>query len=147
MSASALKHSGAFLRVAQFDRRYAGPHAHQPFDLFRKLGQGMGAGYFTVAGSSAVATPAAAIDVSSLDGLVDTFFAGGLNGPLQLAGALFLFVSAGRCLIRFAGLLVVLAAYALHAQGVEPGDVITFLSHFAQRMAAAIEAFRSAPVS
>lgn len=147
MPASVLKHSGAFFRVAQFDRRYAGPHTHRPFDLFRKLGQGMGAGYFTVAGSSAVAAPAAPMDISSLDAVVDTFFAGGLNGPLQLAGALFLFMSAGRCLIRFAGLIAVVAAYALHAKGVELSDVATFLNQFAQRLSAAIEAFRSAKVS
>jgi hypothetical protein len=145
MAASALRRSGAFL--ASIDARHAGPHSHHPFAVFRKLGQGMGAGYFTVAGSSAVAAPAAPVDFSSLNGLADAFFSGGLNGPLQLAGAVFLFVSAGRCLVRFAGLILVIGAFILHAQGVSLNEVVAFASGFARRMSAAIEAFRAAPVS
>lgn len=147
MSASTLKRSG-FFSIAQIDRRYAGPHTHDPFQLFRKLGQGMGAGYFTVTGSSAVASPNfLTTDLTSFDALSNAFFSGALNGPLQLAGAVLLFMMAGRCLIRFAGVLIVLAAFGLHSQGVTLAEIATFISQFAQRMSAAIEAFRSAPVA
>jgi len=87
------------------------------------------------------------MDFSSLDGVIQTIFAGGLSGQMQIAAAAFLFLAAGRCVARFAGLVAAGIVILLYLQGVTAEDVLVFFQHFAQRIGAAAAAFQTAEVS
>ncbi len=81
-----------------------------------------------------------------MDGLVQTIFGGGLTGHMQIAAAAFLFIAAGQCIARFAGLVVAGIVILLYLQGVTMEDALVFAQHFAQRLGAAATAFQTAEV-
>lgn len=149
MASAALSKPAAFYDVVPVNQRYARPHTHRPFEVFRKLGQGAGAGLLALSGADTMLAGggAMAMDLTSLHGIAETLATGGFNGPLQILGALIIFIAAGRCIARFAGLLAIAAAFMLHMQGVGIGEVGSFAGDFVQRAAAAFDAFMAAPAA
>ncbi|GJL93287.1 hypothetical protein [Hyphococcus sp.] len=135
--------------------KYKLDHSHLTLDALRKFAQGAGSALLVFSGADSVTSSAAAssaaiqpmMDFSSLDGIVQTIFSGGLNGQMQIAAAIFLFIAAGQCIARFAGLLVAGVVIILYLQGVTAEDVLVFFQHFAQRLGAAATAFQTAEVS
>lgn len=101
-----------------------------------------GAGATSEAGSEAWTT----MDMASVDGIAQSFFDGPLNGPMQIAAAIALFLAAGRCPSRVAGLAAVAAFMTLHANGVTANDIASFLEHFYIRLSTAGAAFLNAEV-
>lgn len=115
----------------------------------RKFAHGAGSALLAFAGadsltSSARATPSGEIDLSTIDGLMQSFLSGGLAGPLQIAGAAFLFLAAGRCAARMLGLLAAAGVIVLYLQGVTVEDAAAFATRFGDRMIAAHTAFVAA---
>lgn len=147
MASAALSKPAAFYDVVPINQRYARPHTHRPFEVFRKFGQGAGAGLLGVSGADTMTASSGlgAIDFTSLNGIAEALATGGLNGQLQMLGALIIFLAAGRCIARFAGLVAIAAAVALHMQGVGLNDVGSFASDFMQRATAAFGAFTASP--
>ena len=68
-------------------------------------------------------------------------------GLAQIGAAAFIFLAAGQCVARFAGLIVAGLAIVLYYQGVTVEDVLTFGNNFAERLGAASNAFLTAEVS
>ncbi|MEE2692698.1 MAG: hypothetical protein VX640_14275 [Pseudomonadota bacterium] len=153
MPSTVLTRPAAFYDVVPIDQRYAGPHTHSPFEVFRKFGQGAGAAWLVLTGSDAMLSPAAAdaaepvVDFSSLNGIAESLATGGLTGPLQIIGAILIFLAAGRCIARFAGLIIMAGVFVLYTQGVTIGDIGSFAGDFMHRAAAAAQAFMSEPVA
>lgn len=128
------------------------PHAHGPFGVVRKAGQGAGAGLLVLSGAGALggadaaaAPTPALVDYGSLEGLVAGFISGAFNSPLQIAGAVLLFIAAGQCIARFFGLVAVMVGFWLYAQGVTIGDVAEFAVSLPARLSAAVDAFSNPP--
>ena len=119
------------------------PHSHGPFTVTRKMAQGAGAGMLILSGANGLsndgniivglaeairemAATSAAYDLSTADGVTEALLSGAFNTPLQIAGAAFVFLSAGQCIARFVGLAAVMLAFGLHKQGVTLDDMMTF---------------------
>ncbi len=131
------------------------PHDHGILTVARKMGQGAGAGLLVLSGAGALVTgdpaksgavadltaAASQYDLTTPTGMADALFAGQFNDPLQILGAIFVFLSAGQCIARFFGLAAVLSAFFLHSQGVTLAEVVDFLSFLPQRLEAAATAF------
>ena len=134
--------------------RYKLDHSHLTFAALRKFMQGAGSALLVFSGADAMTGPAVAsaartapiMDFTSLDGAIQTIFAGGLNGQMQIAAAVLLFIAAGQCIARFAGLVVAGIVILLYLQGVTLDDVLVFSQHFVQRLGAAATAFQNAEV-
>jgi len=130
-------------------------HSHLTFDALRKFAQGAGSALLVFSGADSITGTAAAstggvtpvMDFSSLDGIVQTIFSGALTGQMQIAAAIFLFIAAGQCIARFAGLVVAGIVMVLYLQGVTIEEVYVFFQHFAERISAAANAFQTAEVS
>lgn len=101
----------------------------------------------TESASAAASGAPQMVDFSSMEGLLQTMFAGGLSGPLQIIAAVFLFLAAGKCVSRFLGLAIGATVLFLYMQGVTLADAQSFLTHFVQRLSAAASAFQTAQVS
>lgn len=101
-----------------------------------------GAGATSEAGSDAWTT----IDVASVEGIAQSFLDGPLNGPMQITAAIALFLAAGKCPSRVAGVAAVAAFMTLHANGVTANDIASFLEHFYIRLSSAGAAFLNAEV-
>ncbi len=120
----------------------------------RKFAHGAGAALLAFAGADSLSDGASAaasgsppvVDFSTIDGAAQSLLAGGLSGPFQIVAAALLFLTAGRCIARFLGLVVVAAVLVLYMQGVTVESAWAFLEHFAQRLAAATSAFQTADV-
>ena len=147
MGAAASKRNAGFYDVMPVSRRYAKPHTHHPFEVFRKFGQGAGAAYLVMSGSGSMLEPAAgaALDLASLEGFAASLMSGAVAGPLQIVGAVVIFLLAGRCVARFLGLASVAAAFVLAAQGVTISEMADFAGGLGARLSAAAEAFAAAP--
>jgi hypothetical protein len=121
--------------------------------VLRRLAQGAGSGLLMFAGADSMTANAAspeqtlaAIDITSLDGIAQSVLAGTLTGPMQIIAAILLFVAAGKCVSRFAGLFLVAAVLFLHMQGVTLNEATSFLAQFSDRVGSAVTAFQSAQV-
>jgi hypothetical protein len=120
----------------------------------RKFAHGAGSALLVFAGADSLNTTAnaaqngapAQIDFTSVDGVLQSVLSGGLAGPLQIAGAAFLFFAAGKCMARLLGLLAVGAIVLLYMQGVTITDAWGFMARFAERLSAAQTAFMTAEV-
>ena len=130
------------------------PHAHGPFSVFRKTGQGAGAGLLGLAGAGAFggqsAPPAAAstpFDLSSIDSVFAALMSGAFNGPLQILGAVLIFAAAGRCIARMFGLGIVLLGFVAWQQGMRWDDLLPALQEFWARATAAYAAFMATPAA
>jgi hypothetical protein len=129
-------------------------HSHLTLNALRKFAQGAGSALLVFSGADSMTGTAAAstggvtpmMDFSTLDGIVQTIFSGGLSGQMQIAAAAFLFIAAGQCIARFAGLVVAGVVMILYLQGVTAEDVLVFFQHFAQRIGAAATAFQTVDV-
>jgi hypothetical protein len=129
------------------------PHPHGPFGVMRKVGHGAGAALLLLSGAGALGgaeaatlpTPAV-VDYSSIEGLTSGFLTGAFNSPLQIAGAVLLFIAAGQCVARFIGVIAVMAGFYFYSQGVTLADVFVFLGSFTHRLSAAVAAFSHPPV-
>ena len=153
---------------ARFDVRPASPsyraspfssdHSHAPFAVFRKFAQGAGAAYLIATGagnlgaapaiaaensSTAAASVAPVFDLTSLNGIAESLVTGGLTGPLQIAGAVLVFLAAGKCIARLVGLAAMFGVMFMYSQGVTTEEMFTFAGSFARRLSAAVEAFRA----
>tara|TARA_R110001606_G_scaffold132928_2_gene268925 strand:- start:228 stop:644 length:417 start_codon:yes stop_codon:yes gene_type:complete len=84
------------------------------------------------------------MELGSLEGLLQSIFGGPSHGPLQIAAAVAVFLSAGKCISRVARLAVVFAVLVLHSSGVTVEDAATFLKHFFFRLDSAAAAFLNA---
>jgi hypothetical protein len=134
--------------------RYKLDHSHLTLNALRKFAQGAGSALLVFSGADSMTGTAAAstggvtpmMDFSTLDGIVQTIFSGGLSGQMQIAAAAFLFIAAGQCIARFAGLVVAGVVMILYLQGVTAEDVLVFFQHFAQRIGAAATAFQTVDV-
>lgn len=147
MATAALKKNQGFYDVVPIDRRYTKPHTHHPFEVFRKFGQGAGAAYLMMTGSGSLIGAGAEriVDFTSLEGLARSLATGGVTGPLQILGAIVIFLMAGRCVARFLGLLTVGAAFVLYSQGVTLAEIASFAGEFGARFSAATDAFLATP--
>ncbi|MEQ8178081.1 MAG: hypothetical protein RIC52_09120 [Amphiplicatus sp.] len=151
MSTTVLHRAGPYYDVVPVNPRYANAGSGRMLNVIRKFGQGAGAAYLAFAGSSTMISPAQAgqappvIDFTSLNGIAESLATGGLNGPLQVIGALALFLAAGPCIARFIGLALFACAIFLYTQGVSIEDMGLFVGHLLERLSAAGEAFASAP--
>lgn len=120
----------------------------------RKFAQGAGSALLAFAGADSLTNGAAAaaggsppvLDFSSVAGMTQSLLAGGMSGPFQIVAAALLFLTAGRCVARFIGLVVVAAVLVLHTQGVTFENAWAFFENFAERLAAATSAFQTADV-
>ncbi len=133
------------------------PHSHGPLTVARKIAHGAGAGLLVLSGAGGlvggrggepagvmagpIGAPASPHDFTTINGVMEAFLAGAFNDPLQIIGAIFVFLSAGQCVARFFGLAAVIGAFVLHAQGVTTGDAATLLADFVRRLGAAGTAF------
>ena len=122
------------------------PHSHDPFSVVRKMIQGAGAGFLMLSGAGAIddgqeIVPTEMYDFTSADGLTEAFFAGAFNDPIQIAGAAFIFLAAGKCVARFFGLAAALAAFAAYTNGVSTGDIMAIFGSAGERLSAAATAF------
>jgi len=116
------------------------PHSHGPITVTRKIVQGAGAGLLTLSGvgglmrdgnlsegaADALKTMASTsntYDLSTIDGFTEALLAGAFNDPLQIAGAMIMFLSAGRCVARFVGFSAVMLAFGMKSQGITLEDV------------------------
>ncbi|WP_428408854.1 hypothetical protein [Hyphococcus sp.] len=132
--------------------RYSASHSHLTFPAFRKFIQGIGSAFLVFNGAGAITSPTAAAtpamaDFSSVEGILATLMQGEYAGLAQIGAAAFIFLAAGQCVARFAGLAVAAIAILLYHQGVTVEDVMTFTNHFADRLGAASDAFMTAEVS
>lgn len=128
------------------------PHSHGPFSVFRKTGQGAGAGVLGLSGAGAfgetqAAATAPPMDWSSLDGLANSLASGAFSGPLQLLAAALVFLAAGRCIARMLGLALVTAGFIAWREGVRLEDVTPILDSLWVRVSAAAAAFVNPPVA
>lgn len=152
MAISVLNRAGPYYDVVPVNPRYAKTHGHNSLNVFRKFGQGAAAAYLAFTGSSTMMSPAAAangqsapvVDFSSLNGIAESLATGGLNGQMQILGALALFLAAGPCVARFVGLLLFAGAIFLYTQGVSFEDMGLFAGQLLERFSAAGEAFAAA---
>lgn len=136
-------------------RPHTGARYARPVGAARKFAQGAGSALLVFAGadsmtanaSAAAAGAPAMVDFSSMEGLLQTMFAGSLSGPLQIIAATFLFLAAGRCVARFLGLAVGAVVLLLYMQGVTLAEVQTFVLNFMERLSAAASAFQTAEVA
>lgn len=148
MSTTVLHRAGPYYDVVPVNPQYGG--SGRMLNVFRKFGQGAGAAYLAFAGSSTMISPAQAgqappvIDFTSLNGIAESLATGGLNGPLQIVGALALFFAAGPCIARIAGLILFAGAIFLYTQGVTFEEMSLFAGQLLERFSAAGEAFASA---
>lgn len=131
--------------------RYSSPHSHLTFPALRKFIQGIGSALLVFNGAGAITSPAAAAtpamaDFSSVEGFLATLMQGEYAGLAQIGAAAFIFLAAGQCVARFAGLAAAAVAIFLYHQGVTLEDVFTFAGHFADRIGAASDAFMTAEV-
>ncbi len=130
------------------------PHSHGPLTVSRKVAHGAGAGLLVLSGAGGLldgegagaagvmAGPVASpYDFTTINGVMEAFLAGAFNDPLQIIGAIFVFLSAGQCVARFFGLAAVMGAFVLHAQGVTTADAATIFEDFLRRLSAAGAAF------
>ncbi|MAW79065.1 MAG: hypothetical protein CMI63_02420 [Parvularcula sp.] len=132
--------------------RYNSSHSHLTFPALRKFVQGIGSALLVFNGAGAITSPAAATtpavaDFSSIEGILATLMQGEYAGLAQIGAAAFIFLAAGQCVARFAGLIVAGLAIVLYYQGVTVEDVLTFGNNFAERLGAASNAFLTAEVS
>lgn len=129
------------------------PHSHGPFSVFRKTAQGAGAGLLGVSGAGAIQSDEAAaavapkMDWTSFDGLASGLATGAFNGQLQLAAAVLIFLAAGRCIARMAGLGLVIGGFLAYSQGMRWDDLTPLLQSFWLRLNAAVAAFMSPPAT
>lgn len=153
MLRSALAGSGSYYDVVPVSSRFA--HSHGGMPITRKFAQGGGSALLAFGGADTMTANAAAasagspvspIDLSSLEGIAGSIFSGALTGPMQIAAAVLLFVAAGKCISRFAGLFSVAGLYFLHQQGVSFGEAAHFVTNFTERAGAAVQAFQTAQV-
>ncbi len=105
-----------------------------------------GADSLTAATSAAQIDDASRINLTTIDGVAQSLLSGALAGPLQVAGAAFLFLAAGKCTARLLGLLAAGAAIFLYLQGVALSDVVAYVERFAARLSAAQTAFMTTDV-
>lgn len=132
--------------------RIGATHSHYTFAALRKFVQGVGSALLVFNGAGAITSPSAAAtpamaDFSSIEGMLATLMQGEYAGLAQIGAAAFIFLAAGQCIARFAGLAVAGVALFLYYQGVTMEDVLTFASHFTERLGAASNAFLTAEVS
>lgn len=123
-----------------------GPHRHTPVNMLRRTGQGAGAGFLLLSGANSFGEgrfldAVSNTDFTSFDGFSGALLNGSFNGPLALGAALFVFLTAGKCIARLVGLGAVLFLFYMHSRGVSIGDAGDFLGQIAARMSAAAEAF------
>lgn len=150
MSTTVLHRAGPYYDVVPVNPRYAKNHGHHPFSVFRKFGQGAAAAYLAFTGSSTMMSPAIegqapVIDFTSLNGIAESLATGGLNGQMQVLGALALFLAAGPCVARFVGLLLFAGAIFLYTQGVTFEQMGLVAGQLLERFSAAGAAFAAAP--
>jgi hypothetical protein len=130
----------------------ASSHPHGLRPVLTKFAQGGGTGLLAFAGADTMTANAAArnagepplVDLSSLDGIMGSVFNGGLTAPLQFAMAIMLFLLAGKCIARFAGLFIVAGLFFAHMQGVTLNEAAGFAMNFGERVAAGVSAFQNA---
>ena len=118
-------------------------------DTARKFAQGTGTALLALAGANNVAGATTAgvplmTDFTSVDGFTQAILEGRLTGPAQLIAGALLFLAAGKCTARLAGLLAGLALVYLYTQGHTVADGFDFAKDFTTRLSVAIDAFRHA---
>lgn len=131
-------------------RKTASPYPQDTVQTVRKFVHGVGSAMLVFTGAGAITNPAvgpAVADFSSLEGMFATLMQGDYAGLAQIAAAAFVFLAAGQCKARFAGLIAAGLAIVLYYQGVTMDDVMTFIGHFTERLGAASDAFLTAEVS
>lgn len=130
-------------------RRNVSPYPRMA-DTARKFIQGAGSAALIFNGAGSMTAPPAGglayADFSSLEGLTQSLLSGQLAGPAQMAAAILVFIAAGQCRARFIGFAVAALFLFLSLKGVTPEDARVFADHFAQRLAAAGNAFLTAEV-
>jgi hypothetical protein len=142
---------------------YAGPAQYQSggtryprsISAIRKFAHGAGSALLAFAGADSLADSAAAaaggappiVDFSSLDGIAQSLVNGGLSGPMQIMAAAFLFLTAGRCVARFLGLVAVTIVLVLYLKGATLEGAWSFIEQLAFRLDAARSAFLTADVA
>lgn len=119
-------------------------------DTARKFAHGAGTALLAYAGAGAVtgagAGALAAADFTSLNALTQAVLEGRLTGPTQLIAGAFLFLAAGRCTARLAGLAAGAALIYLYTQGHTVAEGVTLSREFVSRLIAAFYAFQDAGV-
>lgn len=152
MSASQIRHSG------YYDTRPAYPAfggANGSVNAIRKFSQGAGAAVLMFSGADSLANgPQASasgaqpvMDISSLNGIAESLATGGLNGPMQIAGAALIFMLAGKSTARILGLIAAAVLIVMHLQGVSLNEAGDFFARMGARVAAAADAFLNAEVA
>lgn len=146
---------GSALKPA-YPYRPVGTGRKDSLGFVRKLGQGAGAailmfaGASTMIGDSANSTEKASApvrDFSSLNGFAESLATGGLMGPLQILGAIILFVAAGKSIARILGLLIAGGAIYLYLNGYSLPEAYELSLNLIERARIALDAFMTADVS
>ena len=88
-------------------------------------------------GSNGVAGPVAGPE--SFAAVLERFAAGGLAGPVELIGAVVLFLTARRTIARTLGLLLFIGFIAAYMRGYSVPDILTALSALLEGAAGALE--------
>ncbi|MEL7487482.1 MAG: hypothetical protein AAGJ87_09745 [Pseudomonadota bacterium] len=126
------------------------PHSHDVFSVARKIAHGAGAGFLILSGAGALeqettqeklALAARSYDLTSGDGVAAAFFEGAFNDPIQILGAVFVFMAAGQCIARFVGLAAAMTVFFMYKQGVDLADAALWAEQLLTRFNAAFEAF------
>lgn len=116
----------------------------------KRFSYGAGSALLMFAGADATSDAGTeawtSFDVGSIDSIARSFLDGPLHGPMQIAAAVAVFLAAGKCLSRVAGLAAIALLMTLHARGVTVNDVVAFFEHFYLRLDTAAAAFLNADV-
>lgn len=109
----------------------------------RKFGQGAMASVLTFAGADSMTRRPLLghdlpVEFGSVESLLQAFGSGQLTGPLQILGAVLLYLAAGQSFARVAGLVFGAALLILYLQGVTVAEMVEFAAAMVMRVASFI---------
>lgn len=119
-------------------------------DTVRKFAQGAGTALLAYSGAGDMSAAAAGggmpalAELTSIDSFTQAVLEGRLTGPAQLIAGAFLFLAAGKCTARLAGLLAGAALIYLYTQGHTLAEGLQLARDLTVRLGAAANAFRGA---